>query len=292
MNNKKNSQKGTDRPGKSLQIPLNTRRRSHRFRNAVIILLVFFIFFTPIRTTVLLIGIDRAPDGTAYGRSDTMILSTLPPVLPRMSLLSIPRDLWVTIPGYGENRINTAHYFAELDAPGTGMRAAAGVVEANFGIKVPYVIRIKFDGFVEVVDAMGGVTINLPEAMSGLEAGEHTLDGTAALAFVRDRAGSDDFWRQKRGQLFISAALKNLLSPAKWGRIPATVTALVNVIDTNLPVWLWPRMLYGLAFTAVKGFDAVTVDRDMVTPWVTDQGAQVLLPNWDLINPLIQQVFK
>jgi LCP family protein required for cell wall assembly len=290
MNNK--NTKSPIRSKQGIPVQMNTRRRSHRFRNAVIILLIFFIFFSPMRTTVLLIGIDRAPEGTAYGRSDTMILGTLPPILPRVSLLSIPRDLWVTIPGYGENRINTAHYFAELNAPGSGMSAASGVIEANFGIQVPYVIRIKFDGFIEVVDAMGGVTINLPEAMSGLEAGEHTLDGTTALAFVRDRAGSDDFWRQKRGQLFIGAAFKNMLSPAKWGRIPATVAALVNVIDSNIPFWIWPRLIYGMAFSAVKGFDAVTVDREMVTPWLTSDGAQVLLPNWELINPLVQKVFK
>ena len=274
-------------------IPLRQKRRKHPVRNGFLILLIFFAFFTPFRSTLLLIGIDRVPEeGSVLGRSDTMILTTLPPVLPKMSLLSIPRDLWVTIPEYGENRINTAHYFAELYQPGSGMQAAAGVVEANFGIEVPYVVRLRFEGFVNIVDAMGGVTINLPEAMSGLEAGTHTLDGTQALAFVRDRAGSDDFWRQKRGQMFLSAAVNNMLNPVKWPRIPAVITASLQAVDSNVPFYAWPRLLYGLAFSALFGFDAQTLDRNWVTPWVTDSGAQVLIPNWDLINPAIAEIFK
>ena len=157
------------------------KKRSNRWFTGLIILVIFFVFFSPFRTNVLVLGIDRAPDGTALGRSDTMILTTIPPILPQMSLLSIPRDLWVTIPGYGENRINTAHYFAELDNPGTGMKAASAVVETNFGVHVPYVIRLKFEGFVNIVDAMGGVTVNLPQDMSGLSAGKHLLNGTEAL---------------------------------------------------------------------------------------------------------------
>lgn len=279
-------------PYEGMNVPVRSRRKTHPVRNAILILLIFFLFFTPMRSTLLVIGIDRVPEGSVLGRSDTMILATLPPVLPKMSLFSIPRDLWVTIPNYGENRINTAHYFAELYAPGTGMQAASGVIEANFGIDVPYVLRIRFDGFVNIVDAMGGVTIDLPEPMSGLEAGTHTLDGTQALAFVRDRSGSDDFWRQKRGQMFISAALKNMLNPEKWLRIPAIVTATLQAVDSNIPFYAWPRLLYGAAFSAVFGFDSQTLDRNWVTPWVTEEGAQVLLPNWDLINPAVAEFFK
>jgi LCP family protein required for cell wall assembly len=278
--------------GYRFEVPVKSKKKRHPFRNGLLILLVFFLFFTPFRTTLLIIGIDRTPEGSDAGRSDTMILTTLTPVLPKMTLLSIPRDLWVGIPGYGENRINTAHYFAELDAPGSGMRAAVGVVEANFGIDVPYVLRLKFDTIVTMVDAMGGVTINLPEAMIGFEAGEHHLDGTTALRFVRDRAGSDDFARQKRGQMFISAVLKNMFNPLKWVRIPFMVNALLQGIDTNIPFYLWPRILYGTAYSAVFGFDTRTFEREMVTPWVTDQGAQVLLPNWERINPLIAEIFR
>lgn len=267
-------------------------RKRHPIRTGILILLVLFLFFTPMRSTLLVIGIDRTPEGSNAGRSDTMILSTMPPFLPQMTLFSIPRDLWVTIPGVGENRINTAHYFAELNQPGTGLAAAAGVVEANFGIKVPYVIRIKFDGIINIVDAMGGITVTLDQPTALFEAGTHNLDGTQALAFVRDRSGSDDFSRQKHAQIFLSAAVKTMMNPVKWLRIPAVGAALIQALDTNIPFYAWPRLLYGMAFSAVFGFDAQTLDRNWVTPWLTDGGAQVLIPNWDLINPAIAEIFK
>jgi LCP family protein required for cell wall assembly len=276
-----------------MNMPLKRTNRHTGWKVILILLVVFFLFFTPQRLTVLMIGIDRPPqEDSVLSRSDTMILATLPPYLPQMSLLSIPRDLWVYIPNYGENRINAAHYFAELYEPGTGMQAAAGVVEANFGIKVPYVIRLKFDGFQKIVDAMGGVTIDLPEPMSGMEAGKHHLDGVAALAFVRDRAGSDDFWRQKRGQMFLSAAVKGMLNPVKWVRIPAIITAVLQSVDSTVPVWIWPRLVYGALFSAVMGINTNTISWNWVTSWVTDEGAHVLIPNWELINPFVQSIFN
>lgn len=255
-------------------------------------LLILFFFFSPFRVTTLVLGIDRPPKGTWTGRSDTLILTTIPPILPKVSMLSIPRDLWVTIPNHYENRINTAHYFAELEVADTGMKAAKETVEINFGINVNYVVRIKFDGFIDVVDAFGGVTVDLPTDMSGLTAGKHHLNGKDALKFVRDRTGSDDFFRQQRGQLFITAAIKQVLNPITWPRFPAIVIAVTQAIETDLPVWLWPRVAYGLAFSALRGFDTHTFDRNAVTPWVTNEGAQVLLPNWELMNPLIDGMFK
>lgn len=266
--------------------------RKKAWRWWLLVILVFLLFFTPMRTTVLILGIDRPPEGTWAGRSDTMILASITPVLPDVSILSIPRDLWVSVPGQGENRINTAHFFAENSAPGTGKAAADGVVETNLGVTVDYVVRIKFDGFVKIIDAMGGVTVNLPVDMSGLAVGEHTFDGTQALAFVRDRAGSDDFFRQQRGQMVILSAVKEMMNPAKWVRIPAVLTAVLQSVDTNIPFWIYPRLVYASLFSAVKGFDARTFDREMITPWVTDGGAQVLLPIWEKINPLLFELFR
>ena len=87
-------------------------------------------FFFPLRSNVLPLGADRTEGSEAYGRTDTMILSTIVPLKPYVGMLSIPRDLWVPIPGHGENRINTAHFFAELkeEKPGSGPQAALAVV--------------------------------------------------------------------------------------------------------------------------------------------------------------------
>ncbi len=273
------------------QVKTPKLKRNNSWRWWLLAILILLLFFTPFRSTVLILGIDRPPEGTWAGRSDTMILTSLPPVLPQIAILSIPRDLWVTVPGYGENRVNTAHYFAELEKPGTGMKAADEVIETNLGVKVDYVVRIKFDGFVDIVDAMGGIDINLPVDMSGLVAGSHLLDGTQALRFARDRAGSDDFFRQQRGQMVIVSAIKSMLNPVKWVKIPAVMGAVFRSVQTNIPIWAYPRLVYASLFSAAFGFDAHTLDRDMVTPWTTDAGAQVLLPNWEKINPLLLDLF-
>mgnify|MGYP000917359701 FL=1 len=258
---------------------------------ALVLILFLVPILIPVRVTTLVLGIDRPPKGTWIGRSDTMILTTLKPASTQVSLVSIPRDLWVAIPNYGENRINAAHYFAELTTENTGMQGAREVVETNFGIDVDYVLRIKFDGFIEVVDAFGGVTVDLPAEMSGLTAGKHLLNGTEALKFVRDRKGSDDFFRQQRGQLFISAMFKEALNPLKWPRFPAVMLAISKNVQTDIPIWLWPRLAISFTLSALNGFDAHVFDRTYVTPWVTEDGAQVLLPKWELILPAVQQIF-
>ena len=70
------------------------------------------------------------------------------------------------------------------------------------------------------------------------------------------------------------------------------LNAINQSVDTNIPFWIWPRFLYGAAFSTLKGFNSYAIEREMITSWVTDQGAQVLLPNWDQINPLLDKVFN
>jgi LCP family protein required for cell wall assembly len=249
-------------------------------------------FFAPGRTNLLILGIDQTAPGSDAGRSDTNILVSLVPTGPYVRILSIPRDLWVTIPGLGENRINTAHFFAEAAAPGSGPAAAMQTVQENFGVDVSYFVRIKFEGFREVFNALGGVEITLDTPMAGYEAGTHLLTGRKALAFARNRTGSDDFQRMKQGQIILKAAFRKLMSPVNWVRVPAVSAALFRSIDSNLPVWLWPRLGLTLLRVGPDGIDSHTVGREMVTPTTTDQGAAILLPNWDLINPLLFVLFE
>lgn len=250
---------------------------------------VYLLF--PANTRILLLGVDRAPDGSFTGRTDTIMLLQVNPLQPRVALLSIPRDLWVPIPGVGENRINTAHFFAEANQPGSGPRATAQVIEANFGLSVHYYARVRFEGFQKVVDAMGGVTLDLKEPMGGLPAGRHHLNGAQALAFARDRKGTDDFFRMRQGQVILIATARQLLHPLTWPRLPMILAALFDSIDTNLPVWQWPRIGLALIRAGLDGMDHRTISREMVTPFTTDQGAQVLLPNWEAIRPMLQEMF-
>ena len=255
----------------------------------VVLLAVYLL--APMRINLLLMGIDRPPEGTNTSRTDTMILFSVVPLKPTIEMLSIPRDLWVSIPGVGENRINTAHFFAEANAPGTGPKAAADTVEANFGIKVSYTIRIRFDGFVKMVDTMGGVDLNLTDATGGLSAGPHHLNGTEALAFARDRKGTDDFFRMADGQLMFKAVIQQMLKFINWPRIPVEMAVMFRSMDTTVPIWQWPRLLVAFLRAGPGRIDNHVLSRDMVQGYITDEGADVLLPNWDLIKPYVAQLF-
>jgi polyisoprenyl-teichoic acid--peptidoglycan teichoic acid transferase len=270
----------------------NPRKKKHFWCWFCLAAVIVLLLFTPFRINILLLGIDPTLDGSATGRSDTMILTTIPPISPYMHMLSIPRDLWVNIPGHGQNRINTAHFFAEIAKPGSGPQAAAEAVELNFNVPVQYTVRIKVDGFKKIVNAMGGVTVDLPTDMSGYTAGKHFLNGRQALALVRDRKGSDDFYRQERGQIFLKGAMKQMINPINWWRIPKVATAIAQSITTNIPFYLWPRVGYSVLFSGITGFDTHSLDHKMVQGWITDGGADVLLPNWELINPLVDKLFR
>ncbi|MBE0408726.1 MAG: LCP family protein [Anaerolineales bacterium] len=256
-----------------------------------LILVIGLIGLLPGRTNVLVIGIDRAPEGTSLGRSDTIILATFVPINPYVGMLSIPRDLWVTIPGIGENRINTAHFFAESEMAGQGPQATMETVRYNFGIDVNYFIRVNFEGLKEIVDAMGGLELELENATGGYSPGKHKLKGDQALAFVRDREGTDDFFRMERGQLFIKSVLIQSLKPATWLRLPAMAPAILRAIDTNLPVWQLPRMAVSILITGTDNIDNRVITRDMVHPTTTAGGAQVLIPDWPKINPVLLEMF-
>jgi LCP family protein required for cell wall assembly len=251
--------------------------------------LAYLLF--PLRTNILLLGIDRAPPRTVVGRSDTIIMLTFTPVQPYVGMLSIPRDLWVEIPGQGQNRINTAHFFAEGQQAGAGPKAAAETIAVNFGIRSEYFVRIKFAGFKRVVDALGGVELDLSEPIGGYPAGVHALDGSKALGFVRRRAGADDFFRMEQGQILMRAIYKKMLQPAAWPRLPQTLGVLAEVTDTNIPVWVWPRLGLALLRAGLDGIESRVIEREMVIPFTTEDGAAVLQPDWALINPLVESMF-
>jgi len=258
----------------------------------IIALITSAYLFFPQRINVLLLGLDYSDPSNWVARTDTIILSTF--VLPEgyVGLLSIPRDLWVFIPGIGENRINTAHFFAEARQRGSGPQAAIETIEENFGVDIDYYVRIRFEGFRDIIDAMGGLDIKLDRPMAGYEAGTHHLTGRKALAFARNRTGSDDFFRMEHGQIVLKAIYKQLMKPTQWIRLPIVIKAFNEAIDTNIPTWLWPRIVFTLLRSGVSGIDNRTITREMTTPIITDQGANVLVPKWELINLLIIDIFE
>ena len=249
------------------------------------------IFFGGGRTNILVLGVDSREPGSDLGRSDTMILTTFVPRDSYLGMLSIPRDLWVAIPNYGENRINAAHFFAEADLPGSGPGAAMQTVDENFDVGVDYYVRIRFDGFLDLVDLIGGVDVELPIAMSGYPAGTHHFDSLDALAFVRDRSGSDDFYRMERAQIFLTALWKRMLDPTVMRQLPEIIPVLLELVDTNIPIYKWPYLAFTLLRVGPEGTNAAAITREMTNPFTTSGGAQVLGPNWEAINPVLLEIF-
>jgi LCP family protein required for cell wall assembly len=279
-------------PLQSIHVPKQKRLFARkRFWLATFVVLVLLYFFAPLRTNILLLGTDDSPERGAVGRTDTIILTTIVPLQPYVGMLSIPRDLWVNIPGVGEQRINTAYFFAEANQPGSGPRAATQTIRENFDISVRYYVLIHMTGLISAVDSLGGVEIQLNESTGGYPAGTHQLNGQEALAFVRDRSSSDDFSRMRRGQILIFAVIGKMFQPASWRDLPALVYSLFQVIDTNIPIWQLPRLLFALVRAPLFGVDSQTITRDMVTPFQTSGGAQVLAPNWEAIRPLLEDMF-
>jgi LCP family protein required for cell wall assembly len=275
--------------------PLPARRRS-RLRGCCWIPIFLFAFvllyfIAPLRTNILLLGTDDAPERGAVGRTDTIILTTIVPLKPYVGMLSIPRDLWVNVPGVGEQRINTAYFFAEANAPGSGSSAARQTIRENFGVPVHYYAVVHMSGLRTVVDALGGVDVDLESPTGGFPAGTYHLNGEEALSFVRERSSSDDFSRMVRTQILLSAIFRRAINPSYWPSLPQFVLSLTRVIDTDIPLWQWPRLLFALLRAFLVGIDSQTITPEMVSPFQTSQGAQVLAPNWEAINPLLKRMF-
>ncbi len=271
----------------------------------VVGLFVLNYFFPPARLNVLLIGLDRRPGESAVARADTLIITTVDPARPYVGMLSLPRDLWVTLPDGSQNRINTAHFFAEAAAEGTGPAAAVNTVASNFGLSLNRYVRIDFVGFVRIIDSVGGITVNVEHPLVdydyptydygtqtiSFEVGEQHLDGERALQYARSRHSSSDFDRAKRQQIVIAAFARRLLEPDAWLRFPALFAAVSTSIDTNLTPIEMITALPTLILVGPDGIDRQVVEGNMVQPYTTEGGASVQLPVWETINPLLLDMF-
>jgi LCP family protein required for cell wall assembly len=271
-----------------------------------LMLLAAVVFFPPGRTNILILGLDRRPDETTYvTRTDTMILATVYARAGYAGMLSIPRDLYVTLPAGNPGRINTAHFFAEAGEAGTGPEAAMATVRSNFGVDVHHYVRIDLIGFVRLVDALGGVDLDVPQPLIDYEyptydygttvvefqAGRQHMDGERALAYARIRHGSSDFQRAERQQLVIQAIFERLLSPAGWVRLPLVLAAVGQSVDTDMSPFRMLQLAPTLLRVGPSGLDRQVIQGEMVQPYTTDGGGAVQLPVWEAINPVLLEMF-
>lgn len=257
------------------------------------------------RTNVLVLGLDRRPNQGTAVRSDTIILTTVYPAGRRIALLSIPRDLYVEIPGHGTSRINTAHFWGENGAEGSGPALAIETVAHNLGVHADHYVRVDFDGFRAIIEAAGGLDILVEKPIIDnafptddygtirieIPAGLQHMDGDTALQYARSRHGSSDFDRAKRQQQIVVALVQRFFQPEVWPNLPTIYRAVMGNVDTDISA-LDLMLLAPTFFRAGRdGIEHHVIDREMTTPWTTPTGGAVLLPRWEIIRPLTQELF-
>jgi LCP family protein required for cell wall assembly len=262
------------------------------------------------RVTVLLLGIDERPDETGPSRTDTMMVLTLDPVTKMAGVLSIPRDLWVPIPGYSEERINAAHRLGELyDHPGGGPALARETVEYNLGIAIDYHVLLNFQAFVSMVDMIGGVDIYVEQDINDptypdhaygydplyISAGWHHFDGEMALKYARTRHSSSDFDRASRQQQVMSAILEKVTTVELLPDLAKKAPEIYKMLETYVQTDMALDQILALANLAIQ-VDRSTIrygiiDQTCTQQWVTPNGAQVLIPLRDQMREVRDYVF-
>lgn len=263
------------------------------------------------RINVLAMGIDQRAFEQGPWRTDTMLVLTLDPVTLSGGMLSIPRDLWVPIPGYEEGRINTAHYLGDLyDYPGGGPALAAKTVQYNIGVPIHHYVRINFTAFEQLVDLIGGIDVYVKEEIADqaypdeaygydplyIPAGWQHFDGETALKYARTRHSlGGDFDRAKRQQQVLLAVFERskqlALLPQLAPRAPEIWSTLQEAVVTDLTL----REIIALAQLATEvepgSVRYGVIDERYTQFWTTLDGQEVLIPVRDQIRELRDSIF-
>ncbi len=259
------------------------------------------------RINILLLGIDKRPD-EVYARTDTMILVTVDPNTKTAGMLSIPRDLWVSVPGYDEDRINKAHFFGDrYKYPGGGPALAMKTVQYNLGVPVHYYAKIDFNGFRDIVDTIGGIDIYIPETIDDptfpdsnygydpfyIEAGQHTLDGHDAMRYARTRATAGaDFSRAKRQQQVLLAMRDKALRVGIIPKIPELWSTMADTIETDLDLGVIVELAQLADEIDTDNIQNEVIDHNLTVDYIVpDTKAQVLLPLREKIKAVVDVMF-
>lgn len=249
------------------------------------------------RVNILLMGVDaRGLEKGEVPRSDTMLVASLDPVAKQIHLFSIMRDTYIKIPEHGSDRINAAITYG----PNTAMAAVSELL----GIPIQYYVYTDFQGFIELVDAVGGVDFYVEKDMRytskadnheydiNLKEGQQHLDGNAALQYVRFRYDAmSDFTRTERQRNFLKAVAEKLKSTTSIMKLPSILEKINPYIDTNLTVNdMWKL--------ATVGYDSSMASSEQIPPMELLEekrvgGAQVLgVRDEDKLKEYVQEVFE
>jgi polyisoprenyl-teichoic acid--peptidoglycan teichoic acid transferase len=251
------------------------------------------LFLTPVRESVLILGSDARPTELKrgeVGRTDTLLVFVGDRAVPRVAMLSVPRDLWVAIPGYGQERANAAY---ELGGPQTAKQTISNLL----GQPIDRYLVIGLQGVRDVVDAVGGVDITVPQAIHDatyptddyayqvvdIPAGRQHMDGDTALKYARTRHQDSDFARTARQQQVVAAVRNAMLNPVNWPRLPAVAAALSTSIKTDISPL--DAIALGAAVLRSPGdADHLVIDTSLANEVTGADGAYLLQP-----KPSLQQ---
>ncbi len=263
------------------------------------------------RVNILLLGVDQRPSQNGSTRTDTMILLTVDPTTKTAGMLSIPRDLWVRIPGYDVwNKITTAHYYGEARGyPGGGPALAMRTVEKELGVRPHYYVKVNFAGFERLIDLIGGIdiyvenTINDPEFPDHnygfdplyIPAGQHHFDGEMALKYARTRHSDNDFGRMKRQQEVIEAVVNQVLDTDQLDTLvrkaPALWQSFQETVETNMPLEVILKLAPLARDIRLDDVQKLVIDQSMTQPLRAENGAAALLLLRDKVRPTIDAMF-
>ena len=222
-----------------------------------------------------------------------------------VSVISIPRDLYVYIPGFWMSRINFADFYGEAYGyEGGGPALVRDTLLYNLGIRVDYYVRTNFDGLIGIVDTMGGVDIPVHCHLSdfwpypddngeypilAMDPGVHHMDGETALWYARSRKTTNVFSRERRQQQVLQSLWHKARDAGMLSRVPALWKQGHEMVMTDLTL----TDILNLAPVALRLEDQnvrfYNIGADVVTPWTTPYGGSVFLPRWEEIQPIVAE---
>ena len=254
---------------------------------------------------ILLLGSDRRP-GEEIGRTDVVLIASVYPGLPSVSLVSVPRDYYAWIPSWGLDKINTAYVRAKRTGyPGGGPALVKDTIAYNFGIPIHYYAMVDFSSYRSIVDAVGGVDLVIecpfhdtyPDEESeigqtdiDLEPGVHHLDGKFALWYVRSRWNTSDYDRHRRQQQVLRAILHQALNQKMLVRIPDLWSVYKESVNTDMAL----TDILALVPAAVRLDERDIKSRfirgkELLTSWTAPNGGYVLVPNYDNLYTFMKE---
>ncbi len=252
------------------------------------------------RVNILLLGLDSydgSADRSGPARSDTMILLTLDPKSNTAGILSIPRDLWVNIPGFGYGRINTAYMQGDAaKLPGGGPALAMKTVEQVIGVPVHYYAQIEFAAFVTLIDHLDKIPVFVEKKIFidpigpgadeiMLARGWHMLGGVEALAYARNRyTKGGDVDRASRQQQVIMGIRQRVLEPGNLPNLLAEAPEIYAIIQDGVNTNLTFDQMMRL------GVLAANVPEENIKKGIINY--TMMLPYSVVVNGQIQAVYK